>query len=419
VLQFALLLLATGNVGHIPALNLGDREAPVNISDLGVALVLCTGALATFRAQSLRLSNTALAALAFVAIGGLSAVAAIPRFGLTPFEVIASLAYLARWTVYFAVYVIVINCVRAADVGRIWRALEWMMVAFAAFGIVQAIFLPNFAQMVYPDSRLYYDSDPQGHRLMSTVLEPNVAAAMILTVLLVHVGQLAAGARVRFWKPALLLVALVLTLSRSGALAFVVGVLVILALRGGLSKRMLRFFGVATIAAIAALPQLIAFGQKYEKFGLSDSSAMARVITLQRAVAVFLDSPWFGIGFNTFGFVMEHRGVERLGGSSYSSEGGLLFVAVMTGIVGLAVFCTMLWLALRKCRSVWRDWNATPEERGMCIGTAAATVAVCIHSLFVNSLMTPFVMEPLWVLWGLAFVVATSLRDRQAQRSAG
>src|SRR5881628_2144610 len=112
---------------------------------------------------------------------------------------------------------------------------------------------------------------------MSTVLEPNIAAAMILVVLLVQIGQLAYGARISLWKPGLLLVSLVMTLSRSGVLGFIVGVLVILAVRRGLTKRMLGFFSVAAVAALAALPQLLVFAAKYQKLGVGDSSALARL----------------------------------------------------------------------------------------------------------------------------------------------
>ena len=34
------------------------------------------------------------------------------------------------------------------------------------------------------------------------------------------------------------------------------------------------------------------------------------------------------------------------------------------------------------------------------MGVAAITVAMLVHSLFVNSLLLPYLMEPLWLLWG-------------------
>ena len=417
VLRFALALLVVANLGNLPILDLGSRQAPLFLNDVLVMAVVAIGGVAMAHARSLKLNNVALAAITFMAIGGLSAIAAMPRFGLSAFEVVASLAYLVRWAVYFAIYLVIINCVRERDIWSVWGALEWTMIVFAGFGVFQSAFLPNFGQMIYPDSKLYVEIDPQGHRLMSTILEPNIAAAMILTVLLVQIGQLSAGANVPRWKPTLLLVALVLTLSRSGALAFVFGLMVVVA-ASGLGRKMVRFLLAMTVVALALSPLLLKFASQYSKLGISDNSAAARLIVWQRSIATFLESPWFGIGFNTYGYVQERRGFERFGSSTYSAEGGLLFIAVMTGIIGLIVYVTMLWLEWRRLKAIRRSEEASVEERGFAIGVAAATVAILVHSVFVNSLLTPFVMEPLWVLWGLSFVIATAIRRRRMSRLA-
>jgi hypothetical protein len=414
LLHISLLLLVVANLGRIPVLDLGDREAPILINDIAVGSVVVVGLLAAVARRSLRLDGVALAALLFASIGGISALAAGPRFGLTGFEIVASLAYLARWSLYFALYVVVVNFVRDRQVRGLWTSLELALLIFAAFGIVQSIFLPNFALMVYPDQVGQWDA--QRHRLVSSVLDPNIAAAMILTGLLVQLAQVTSGAKIALWKPALLLVALAMTLSRSGVAGLIIGGLVILiARKGGLSKRLMRFGLLALVGVIVSLPKLIPFAADYSKLGISDDSAAARLITWQRALATLWENPWFGIGFNTYGFVQEHRGFERVGsGVSYSAEGGLLFIAVMTGVVGLAVFVAMLWLVWRRCRAGWRDSRATPAERGLCIGAAAATVAVCVHSVFVNSLLVPFVMQPLWILWGLVYVARTRMRGANA-----
>ncbi len=39
-----------------------------------------------------------------------------------------------------------------------------------------------------------------------------------------------------------------------------------------------------------------------------------------------------------------------------------------------------------------------------------------ISSLFTNGLFFPFIMEPLWVLWGLSFVVGAAARRREPRR---
>jgi O-antigen ligase len=411
-LQVALLLLVVGNLGRIPVLDLGERAAPLLVNDIAVAAVLCIGVFAMMQARSLRLNDVATAGIIFAAIGGLSAIAGVQRFGFSALEVVGSLAYLARWCLYFGLYIAIINCVRARDAESVWSALETAMLVIVAFGIVQAIFLPNFAFIVYPDARVQYDWDAQRHRLVSTILEPNIASGMILTVLLVQLARLSTGARVPLWKPTMMFAGLVATLSRGGMLAFVIGACVLLAIRG-LSKRVLKFGTLMVVLLVPAMPLLLRFANQYTRFSVSDESAMTRVLVWQRALATFVEYPWFGIGFNTYGFVQERRGFERVGGSSYSAEGGLLFVAVLTGIVGLLVYMGMLWFVLRRSRRGWKNPSATPGERGLLIGTYAATLAILVHSIFVNSLLTPWVMEPLLVLWGLAFVTASELRHRR------
>jgi hypothetical protein len=282
------------------------------------------------------------------------------------------------------------------------------MLVFAAFGIVQSLFLPHFAQLVYPDSRVGVDWDEQGHRLVSTILDPNVAGAMIILVLLVQLAQLSAGERIAMWKPTLLFAALVATLSRSSFLGLMVGGAIILSVRG-VSRRMLRFAMLLGVLLIPAIPRAIEFAQKYNKLSLADPSAMSRVTAWLRILDVFSDNVLFGIGFNTFRFVQVRYGYSPGEGVAASSaDGGLLFIALMTGLVGVGLYLAMLWLVIRHCRAVWRDPLVDRGRQALATGIAAGTVAVCVHSLFVNSLLTPFVMEPLWILWGLAFVMTRS-----------
>ncbi|HYC50058.1 MAG TPA: O-antigen ligase family protein [Gemmatimonadaceae bacterium] len=418
MLQAALVGLVIANVGRIPFLDLGDREAPILINELLVGVLLVVAAAAMARARSLKLNDVSLAALVFVAFGAIVTVAAIPRFGLSVGEVIISLAYLARWCFYFAIYIVVINCVRAHEAGAVWRAAERALLAIAIFGIFQSIFLPNFAFIVYPDARPFLDWDQQRHRLVSTILDPNIAATVIGMGLLVQLARMSSGVRVPLWKPLVMSAAVVMTLSRSGLASLVVASSVIFLTRG-LSKRVLRLAAVAVAGIIVALPKLIDFAAQYSRFGVTDASALARVTTWRQAIETFLASPWFGIGFNTYGFVQERRGIERLGVSAYSAEGGLLFIAVLTGVVGLIIYLAMLWFAMRRCRVAWRDIRATADERGVLIGTYSATVLVLVGSVFVNTLLMPFVMELLWVLWGLSFVIAGGIATRPLPRAAG
>jgi hypothetical protein len=133
-----------------------------------------------------------------------------------------------------------------------------------------------------------------------------------------------------------------------------------------------------------------------------------------QAIRVIADYPLFGIGFNAYRYALESYGIRIIGASSYASEGGLLFVTALTGFVGLAVYCTMLWQIFARCRVIWRDMTVPADQRGLAIGATAATVGVIFASTFVNALLTTFVMEILWVLWALTFVIARAQAVRRA-----
>lgn len=407
------LLMVVANLLRLPVFSSSERSIPLTINEMCVAAIIASAALVAALRRELHLDRVALAALAFAAVGGGSALWSIERLGLTPLQVAISLAFLARWLMYFGVYVAVINVVRVGGIAAIWASVEWMLVIIAGFGVIQAIFLPGFAQMVYPDSRLYLDWDPQGHRLVSTILDPNLVAMMLVIGLLVQLGRMTMGARQPLWRVMLLLVALAMTLSRGSVLGFGAGVLVILASRG-LSRRLLRFAALTGVLTAAASPFLLQFALKYGKLSFSEgSSAALRIEGWLQTIEIISDYPLFGVGFNAFKYALMQAGVDRSGAASYGSDGGLLFVVAMTGFVGLAVYCTMLWLICRRCRSLWRDVSLPREHRGLAAGTCAATVAVVVGSITANAIFTTYVMEMLWVLSGLTFVIARE-RDRAA-----
>jgi O-antigen ligase len=355
------------------------------------------------------LDGVARRALLFAVVGGASAVYAVPRFGLSVTELVFSLAYLARWLLYFGLYVVATNALRRHDVEPVRASLEGVILIFAAFGVVQSIFLPGFAQLVYPESMVYLDWDPQGHRLVSTFLDPNYAGGFVVVGLVLGLARLSCGDRAAGPRVGVLALALVLTASRSSMLAAMVGAAVVAA-AAGLSRRMLRVAIVLGACAVATLPALLEFGRTYGKLGI-DASALQRVVSWLRALRIVGDHPLVGVGFNTYGFVQRAYGGGEAGRAAfaYSLDGGLLFIAVMTGLVGTAVYVGMLGRVARAGRRVWRDADAARRERALAIGTVAATVAVLVHSVFVNSLLHPFLMEPLWLLWAMVTVLARSL----------
>ncbi len=415
VFFWAQILMVVANLGRIPVLSTSERDFPLAFNEICLGVMLFAALLTVRSWRSVRLDGIALTALVFALIGGGSAVWSIQRFDLNALELFVSLSFLARWLMYFALYVAIINVVKDRDIETLWLAVETMLVVFAIFGIFQAAFLPGFAQMVYHDNRSF-NWDEQGHRLVSTVLEPNLAGALLMIGFLVQMSRVSTGAEVRWWKLAVVLAALILTVSRSAAVGLLFGLPVILAARG-LSRRLVRTSAVIAVPVLLCSPLIIQYAISYGKFTFgAGSSAAARVTSWLQAIQVIGDHPIFGIGFNAYRYAVDHYGFELAGAASYGVDGGLLFIMAMTGIVGLVVYCFMLWQVIARCRVIWRDRTSTASERGIAIGAASATVAAVAASAFMNAILTTFVMEILWVLWALTFVMVRARRDRSAAR---
>lgn len=399
------------NLGRIPVLSTEDRDFPLAFNELCLGAMLVAAALAVPSWRSIRFDRVSFTALLFAAVGGGSALWSAHRFDMSGLELAVALAYLLRWLTYFALYVAIINVVRERSVETIWAAVELMLVIFGLFGIFQSAFLPNFAQIVYQDARAF-NWDEQGHRLISTVLEPNIAGTMLMVAVLIHIARVTVGAPVRWFRVLVIFTAFTLTISRSAAIGAIIGMMVILGAHG-LSRRLARMLLAGGIVLALVSPLLIRFLIMYGKFSVGEgTSAAARVTTWLQAIRIVSDYPLFGVGFNAYRQALEHYGETIMGASSYGSDGGLLFIMALTGIVGLTVYCMMIGQVVARCRSIWRDTSVPPSHRGIALGTGAATVGMVFASTFVNALLTTFVMEILWVTWGLTFVIARAQRER-------
>lgn len=413
VFCWAQVLMVVTNLGRIPVLSTDERDFPLAFNELCLGAMLLAAALAVRSWKAVFVDRIAVTAILFALIGAGSAVWSVNRFDMDALELFVSLAYLGRWVLYFLLYVALINSVRERNIETVWWAAETMLVIFALFGIVQSAFLPNFTQMIYTDARSF-NWDEQGRRLVSTVLEPNIAGIMLMIGVLVQIARVTAGAPVSPWRMLIMFTGLTLTISRSAAVGLFFGVLVILGAQG-LSRRLLKIMGAATVLMLLASPFLIQYLLAYNKFSIGEgSSAAARLSVWLEAIRVVQDYPLFGVGFNTYRYALEHYGVKIIGASSYAAEGGLLFITALTGFVGLVVYCAMTWQLVSRCRSIWRTPGIPSNHRGLAIGTTAATVGVLFASTFVNALLTTFVMELVWVLWALTFVIARAQSARSA-----
>lgn len=406
VAAWGAVALGISNLGRLPAGALGGREAPLILADL-VTVTMWLFLIAAVASGRVRVTidRTIAAVIAFVAVATVSTGLALLRYDPGIVESAGMLAFLVRWVAYFGWYPFVAWCLTRGEADDAWRNVERALLAFCIFGILQSAFLPGFAQMIESanSARAW---DVQGRRLVSTVLDPNFAGIFIVIALLARLARVTEGAHESGWKLAILATGLLLTVSRSSILAMLVG-LTVLGFTRGLRLRLIRIFVAAGLLLLPFITVLIGFAAGFNKFGV-DGSAAQRLIPWSRAILLIRDHPLLGVGFNAIPQAQQVRGWRPVGGAESTYDGGLLFVAAMTGLLGLLFYTRILARVWGSARRTWRDAGVPLGDRAHASAAAASIAAVCVHSLFVNSLLLPFVMQILWTMWArLAHAAAT------------
>jgi len=391
--------LLLGQVGKIPLISTDIKNARILLSDLlaaALGLWLFASVLVSGR---IRLDRPLALAACFVAVNALAICVTAVRFELTAEQIAFSSLYLIRWSLYAALYAFSLTALRAASASRMIRAAVAACGVFAAFGIIQSIFMPNFAFVVYPDAIPYIDWDIQGNRLVSTFLDPNFAGAFIMFGVLYAHAQGADG-KPSYPLLALFWVALILTLSRSSIIATLLGLGLLTVRTRSFGKLFVPLACFALIATLAA-DRLVRFASTYNKLTLVDPSALSRLGEWLLAWRIFTDNPLLGVGYNTFGFVRATYGAAAAGNRAFGSDGGILYMAAVSGIVGVGLLGAVLW---RLMTLGWRTYQtrALPHNvRVLGLTLHAWIPSLLVHSAASNSLFYPFIIGPLFLLGGI------------------
>jgi O-antigen ligase len=388
-----------GQIAKVPLVSTDIKTARILVSDLVAAALgawLFASVLVSGRIRLDR--NTALFA-GFVVMNAIAIGVTAVRFDLTPAQVVFSSLYLIRWSLYAAVYVFALTALRSAAAPRLIHAAVAVCAVFAGFGIIQSIFLPDFAFMIYPDAVPYIDWDIQGHRLVSTFLDPNFAGAFIMFGLLFVHAQ-GADRKPSYPLLALFWVALILTLSRSSIIAAFLGLGLLTFRTRSFRKLFLPLVGFVVLATLAA-DRLIQFAASYNKLTLLEASALSRLADWLLAWRVFIDNPLIGVGYNTFGIVRAAYGSAAAGNFAFGSDGGILYMAAVSGIVGVALLGAVLW---RLMTLGWRTYQSRTLPQSVRVLGLTLHVwipSLVVHSAASNSIFYAFIIGLLFLMGGL------------------
>jgi len=400
-LPVLIVVLFFGHCLRIPIDLVSFKTTAIVPNDLALIAFTLLLLLRKLRLRQLFVRNAYLAApvALFILAAGVSLLVNAGYYNLHDYEVYVSSLFLMRWILYCAAYFIVVDLVRSREeAAEMVGVLSVALVAFAIFGIYQAIFLPDFAFIVHPEAT-EYDWDPQHNRLVSTFLDPNLAGCLIGVGLAFSVAFLMEGYRKAWLAVCVFGAALLLTYSRGGTLSFSVGFLYLVA-TGKRKHRAVIALATVALIAMACAPYLLEHAALYNRLTIEDVSAQSRINNWMISDVLIRSNFFFGIGFDTLPYVIHRFGYGTVGSASFGLDGGLLLIFVLTGIFGFLAYCFLLGKVL------WMSHGVAKRTKDrfffvLAKGTFAATIIILVSSLFTSSLTFSFTMEFSWMMFAL------------------
>ncbi|MBU0981994.1 O-antigen ligase family protein [Patescibacteria group bacterium] len=344
--------------------------------------------------KKLRLPETFLPAAVFVLIGFASLL--INSLNFTQGEFISAAFYCVRWASYFLLSVVVLNESRQKQ--SIFNLLIIFVVLLSIAGFIQLKIMPDFTSFEE------IGWDPHQNRLLATWFDPNFVGGFLAFMLPITLSVALEKKRSRALllpAAAVMLFALILTLSRSSYLALAAGILVLGLLR---SWRIIAFaLVVAVLTTLFAPPVQTRVLNLYqsvtsvfsETYTLPDPSARLRLDSWREALILISEKPILGHGYNAYEKAALASGaIESLEAHSASgSDSSLLTILATTGVLGFLPFLSIYLLL------AFQAWQT--RSKGFSAGFLAALTGLAVHSIFVNSLLFPLFMAPFWIAAGL------------------
>lgn len=372
------LLLIIFPLGQLTRLPLNIPQVNIYFHDLIIVLlVLIWLSKKIFTKEKIGWPFLTKPILSFAIISCFSLILAFPYFKSG--ELVIALFYLLRWITYSGLYFVLVDLLKKNNQlgNKIYKLMIMIGIIAAILGLIQYIFLPDIRPLTV------FGWDPHYYRVVGSYLDPSFTALIYVLALILIGTNLDYGIIFAF-----IYLALALTYSRSGYLAYLTGMTIIAWYKKSI-KFWLIVLGVGVLT-ILLLPRPKGEGVKLER----QSTIWARINNWKQALTISSSKPVFGIGFNTYRYVQKEWGFLdasewQVSHAGAGADNSFLFVLATTGIMGLTSYLGIIGQIKKR---FWERKNIT------IISTIGAVI---VHALFNNSLFYSWVMIWLWLIIAL------------------
>ncbi len=302
-------------------------------------------------------------------------------------EVVRGSFYLLRFISYYFFFELIYYLIQNGELGKqkIVTIIITSLITTGVFGWIQYLFVPDL-RFLY-----FFHWDDHLNRLAGTILDPGFMGILMVFGFLISVSLYLKHKKISFILSSFFFIITTLfTYSRATYLALIAGVFTLLYLHK--KTKLIFIISVVFIASLFLLPKKEGEGVNL----LRTNSIFEKAKNYEETSSIISDVPVFGVGFNNLCSERKVRFVNQdfESHSCSGSDSSILFIFATTGILGLVTLVSFF--------SRIPDYISQSIYSEMLL---SSSVALFIHSLFLNSLFYP------WVLGVMATLLALSVKE--------
>lgn len=381
------LVLASIIPGQLVRIPIGTSAA-ITVSDLSVFLLITFFFIYTLTIKkTLKLEKEIFIPLVIFTLIAISSTI-LSQANFAGGEILIAYLFLVRFLLYFLISQVILNVVRKAQIIKWLKLILAISSVFVLIGFIQLLIFPDLSSLTS------YGWDPHQSRIVSTFLDPNFTGGLLIISFALAISSYVYSRGNFFLILSLaIFVSIILTFSRSTYLAMLVVILTIGFLK---STKILAGFLTIFIFSFLIIPQV---RERITGAWSIDETSQARIESWQRAITIFEEHPFLGVGFNTYRAAQRQAGFFSYdspegGHSGAGSDSSFLLILATTGIFGFLAYLAILAAILKK-------FAANAKSNPLGLGGTASFLGLLVHSQFVNSLFFPQIMIFLWFILGL------------------
>ncbi len=327
---------------------------------------------------------------------GLSTLVQVNSFDLK--SIVLSFSYLLRFAAYAVLYFMARDFIVQSEKNKnfLIDAIFFTSILVSIGGFIQLIVMPDFTLYA-----VQYGWDPHIDRLLGTFFDPNFIGTYLAFVMALGFGLFPSSSKKQkvliTIAVVLCAVALLLTFSRTGYLTFLFAFLMIGVLR---SPKILIVGMTVIILALVNSPRAL---QRITD-GLSvDETGLKRIYSWDKGMRLVANFPLLGVGYNNlapvqdFYALVDEFDVNNRGGL----ENSFLTILVTTGILGGLTYIWLWGSSIKRSLQLWFRKKLSFKVRNEGLALATALLALVVSSMFMNSLLYPFLLVHIWIVSAL------------------